>query len=68
MDAYRVRMTAEKSELDAKIIKLTDFIGSGIYHTLEHHDQYLLRRQLLVMNEYSDILNQRLERSWIKHE
>lgn len=62
MDTYRTRMIAEKEELDVRISKLTNFIGSGSYHALERHDQYLLRRQLLVMNEYSEILNQRLER------
>lgn len=68
MDTYRVRMIAEKEELDVRIEKLTNFIGTGPYHALEHHDQYLLRRQLLVMSEYSDILNQRIERSWVKHD
>jgi hypothetical protein len=66
MEAYRVRLREEKAELDAKIEKLKNFIGPGVYHTLEDHDKYLLRRQLLVMTEYSDILSQRAIRAWVK--
>ena len=61
MQPHQKRVIDEKSALDTKIEALTHFIGSPIYHTLSHIDQYLLRRQLVAMNEYSSILKERID-------
>lgn len=55
------RIMAEKHELDAKIIKLHVFINRNPqFNALSSDMRILLRKQLTVMCEYSDILNQRI--------
>lgn len=61
MQPHQKRVIDEKRELDTKIEALTAFIGTPIYHGLSHQDQFLLRRQLVAMNEYSAILRERID-------
>ena len=61
MQPHQKRVIDEKSALDLKIEGLSNFIGTPIYHTLGHEDQFLLRRQLVAMSEYSAILRERID-------
>lgn len=61
MQPHQKRVIDEKSALDTKIEALSAFIGTPVYHTLTHEDQFLLRRQLVAMNEYSSILRERID-------
>ena len=56
---YQVRVIEEKAELDAKIQKLTTFLESK--PMLEDRAAELLSAQLGAMNEYSTILESRIE-------
>lgn len=58
------RMNTEIAELDDKRMKLSKFIeGGGFFEKLEPEDQELMRRQLVHMTEYSQILALRVERA-----
>lgn len=57
---HQQRVQEESDALNIKIEALEKFIGTPTYHSLTHAHQYLLRRQLLAMREYSDILGARL--------
>jgi hypothetical protein len=61
MQPHQKRVIDEKKELDTKLEALTHFIGTPIYHTLSHQDQFLLRRQMVAMGEYSSILRDRID-------
>lgn len=61
MQPHQKRVIDEKKELDAKIEALTHFIGTPTYHSITHQDQFLLRRQLVSMSEYSAILRERID-------
>lgn len=60
MRTHEQRVVEEETELTAKIDRLEAFIGSPTYHSLSHAQQYLMRRQLLAMREYCDILCARI--------
>ncbi len=58
------RLEEEKKELDIKIKKLQQFIESStLFPTLKIEEQSDLKSQLGVMNEYSNILKRRLNRT-----
>lgn len=61
MQPHQKRVIDEKKDLDTKIEALSTFIGTPTYHTLSHEDQFLLRRQLVAMSEYSAILRERID-------
>ena len=61
MQPHQKRVIDEKHELDTKIEALSAFIGTPTYHSITHQDQYLLRRQLVAMTEYSSILKERID-------
>jgi hypothetical protein len=61
MQPHQKRVIDEKKELDDKIEALTNFIGTPTYHSITHQDQFLLRRQLVAMSEYSAILRERID-------
>jgi hypothetical protein len=58
------RVLREKKELDTKIRKLTDFIQptNSVWEHLNEVDKGLLAAQLKAMQDYADILRQRIER------
>lgn len=59
---HQMRVVDENTELAAKIERLEAFIGSPEYHALGGPDQFLLRKQVMVMREYLDILALRISR------
>ena len=67
MGNAKQRVEQELSELNEKIVKLTAFLFGGdiINMDISDHMRFLLRRQLNVMQEYADVLQERL-RTWDK--
>lgn len=67
MGNAKQRVEQELAELNEKIVKLTAFLfGSDIVNMdIADNMRYLLRRQLNVMQEYADVLQERL-RTWDK--
>lgn len=60
---HEQRVVDERQELFDKHQKLEAFVNEGgIFETLPQRDQELLRRQYSVMEDYLDILNERIER------
>jgi len=61
MDQYKQRVLDEKAHLDEKIGKLTEFIGTSVvFAGLDSGEQKRLERQREVMQEYSNILEERI--------
>lgn len=67
MGNAKQRVEQELAELNEKIVKLTAFLfGDDIVNMdISDHMRFLLRRQLNVMQEYADVLQERL-RTWDK--
>ena len=67
MGNAKQRVEQELAELNEKIVKLTAFLFGGdiVDMDISDHMRFLLRRQLNVMQEYADILQERL-RTWDK--
>lgn len=67
MENAKQRVEQELAELNEKIVKLTAFIFGGdiVNMDISEHMRFLLRRQLNVMQEYADVLQERL-RTWDK--
>ena len=61
MKPHQERVVVEKAELDAKCDKLRTFITGDVFKTLDDDEQNRLTRQLEVMTEYSQILEDRIE-------
>jgi hypothetical protein len=59
---YELRVVEEKAALDMKIEKLEAFTESDIYSALDDVDRDNLDEQLLVMQRYSEILANRIDR------
>lgn len=57
---HEARVAEEREALNTKVEALEAFIGTPTYHSLTHAHQFLLRKQLLAMREYLDILDARL--------
>lgn len=54
------RLCAESRELDDRIEKLAAFMNNLLYRILDPIEQDLLRQQRSAMEEYADILGQRI--------
>ena len=67
MGNAKQRVEQELAELNEKIVKLTAFLFGGdiVNMDISDHMRFLLRRQLNVMQEYVDVLQERL-RTWDK--
>lgn len=67
MENAKQRVEQELAELNEKIVKLTAFLFGGdiVYMDIADNMRFLLRRQLNVMQEYADVLQERL-RTWDK--
>lgn len=67
MGNAKQRVEQELAELNEKIVKLTAFLFGGDILNMDISDnmRYLLRRQLNVMQEFADVLQERL-RTWDK--
>lgn len=62
MEAYKQRVINEKEDLDTKLNSLTSFTRfNELFHELNPAEQMRLRRQVLAMAEYSNILGERIE-------
>lgn len=60
MEDYHKRVIAEKWDLDEKIERLVNFMGSPKIHDVEPVERDRLRAQLGAMSEYSAILGMRI--------
>lgn len=67
MGNAKQRVEQELAQLNEKIVKLTSFLFGGYIVNMDISDnmRFLLRRQLNVMQEYADVLQERL-RTWDK--
>lgn len=67
MGNKKQRVEQELAELNEKIVKLTVFLFGGdiVNMDISGHMRFLLRRQLNVMQEYANVLQDRL-RTWDK--
>lgn len=62
MEPHQQRVVDEKKELDEKKHKLAVFFGSTIFAGLDKVDRDLLELQHSTMEQYSQILQMRIER------
>ena len=60
-ESVRERVIQEQNELRDKITKLALFVYSAKIETVDEKQARLLKAQLRVMEEYNDILTERLE-------
>ena len=67
MGNAKQRVEQELAEPNEKIVKLTAFLFGGdiVNMDIAENMRFLLRRQLNVMQEYADVLQERL-RTWDK--
>lgn len=67
MGNAKQRVEQELAELNEKIVKLTAFLFGGdiVNMNIADNMRFLMRRQLNVMQEYADVLQERL-RTWDK--
>ena len=67
MGNEKQRVEQELAELNEKIVKLTAFLFGGdiVNMDIYAHMRFLLRRQLNVMQDYADVLQERLS-TWDK--
>lgn len=61
-EPFQQRVINEKRELDEKLSKLTAFIETNAFNSLDKEDQMLLERQMIVMQNYISILEKRILR------
>ena len=62
MQSYQQRVVTEKEELDTKIQALTAFAKSAAFSaTVPEAEQRRMLRQLVVMQDYSRILGERID-------
>ena len=62
MEDYQKRVLKEKEDLDERITSLRSFLNSDKCPKTCGQQQFILMRiQLSAMNEYSDVLRQRIE-------
>ena len=64
-DKARDRAVLEAEELNIKIVKLSKFINSHLFCSVDKKQRILLKRQIGAMNEYYITLKKRLY-SWPK--
>ena len=60
MQAFQERVVVEKNELDEKINKLSSFIESDRWSSVAEDEKEWMRKQLVAMGEYSNVLSQRI--------
>ena len=61
MSDFKTRVIEEKAQLDEKIEKLKAFLNSDRIDSVSVNHQYLLSIQLLEMQQYSNVLDMRLQ-------
>lgn len=60
VDTFFTRLTKERNELHERIGKLRSFVESMPFHKLNKKQRHWLRKQLIVMDEYLLILDERI--------
>lgn len=60
VDTFFTRLTKERNELHERVGKLRAFVESMPFHKLNKKQQHWLRKQLIVMDEYLLILDERI--------
>lgn len=60
MSDFKSRLLTEKTELDEKIEKLSSFVQGEAIKSIDPRQQELLTKQLPTMQQYSEILNERI--------
>ena len=61
MQPHQQRVVDEKNELGERLEKLLDFIGTDFYKRLPEKDKELLFFQSQIMEDYFEVLEQRIE-------
>ncbi len=57
---WRQRVIDELDRLTERVVKLRRFIAGEEFYKLAERQQNLLKKQSIAMNEYADILSERL--------
>lgn len=61
MQEHQQRVVDEKTELDEKLVKLSDFLATNpLFNDLDPAEQDRLKRQNDIMLEYSQVLEERI--------
>lgn len=60
MENYQKRVVQEKTDLDERIEKLTDFISTQTYFDLKTRERNIMVLQLYYMRLYSSVLGERI--------
>lgn len=60
LPAHEKRVVEEREELTHKAIALDKFIQGEIYNTLSSRQKYLLKKQLMIMDMYIEVLDCRI--------
>jgi len=62
MKDFQQRVIDEKTELDAKLKRLVEFVKGGpVFDSLHPSEQDRLHRQSRIMTLYSEVLRERIE-------
>ena len=61
MQDYQKRVVDEKAQLDEKLLKLDAFMVTEVARKLDAAEYERLYKQLQIMNQYSDILGERIK-------
>jgi ATP/maltotriose-dependent transcriptional regulator MalT len=60
LQPHQQRVVDEKSELDGKRDRLTEFLKGNIFRSLPSDEQERLTRQVAIMEQYSGVLAERI--------
>lgn len=61
MESFQDRVVYEKQELDDKITRLNTFTMSGMFFKLSADEKERMLRQLKIMKQYTEVLQERIE-------
>jgi hypothetical protein len=67
MEAYQERVITERDVLADKLGNLQVFVNSAVFLNISRSEQVRLVRQLLIMSEYQNILDERISAFGAKH-
>ena len=61
LQPHQQRVVDEKQSLDEKRGKLNAFLETATFHSLSYKQRYLLNRQSMLMDLYSEVLGERIQ-------
>lgn len=61
MQDFQQRVVDEKTDLDGKVTRLSDFFGGSVFQSLPKEEHVRLEEQITVMQRYSYILGERIK-------